>query len=107
MRGLLGIAVILVLAWALSEDRVSRAVAGCRHQASLLQFGLALLFLKFPPAPAAFLLLNRAVEALQNATEAGTGFVFGYLGGGAIAVCRDAARAPASSSPFAHCRWCW
>src|SRR6185312_7931738 len=42
------------------------------------------MFLKFPPAGAAFLLLNRAVEALQHATEAGTGFVFGYLGGGEL-----------------------
>jgi concentrative nucleoside transporter, CNT family len=41
-------------------------------------------FLKFPPARAGFLLLNRAVEGLQSATEAGTGFVFGYLGGGTL-----------------------
>ena len=83
MRGLFGIAVILLLAWGLSEDRgrVSwRVVAS----GVLLQFGLALLFLKFPPARAAVLLLNRAVEGLQNATEAGTGFVFGYLGGGPL-----------------------
>src|SRR5437762_13442771 len=80
MRGLLGIAVLLLLAWVLSEDRFRvawRVVAA----GVLLQFGLALLFLKFPPAGAVFLLLNQAVEALQKATEAGTGFVFGYLGG--------------------------
>src|SRR3954454_13017444 len=80
MRGLLGIAAILLFAWVLSEDRFRvawRVVAA----GGLLQFGLALLFLKFPPAAAVFLLLNRAVEALQKATEAGTGFVFGYLGG--------------------------
>src|ERR1041384_8473103 len=80
MRGLLGIAVLLLLAWALSEDRFRVAwrvvVTGV-----LLQFALALLFLKFPPATAVFLVLNQAVEALQKATEAGTGFVFGYLGG--------------------------
>ena len=80
MRGLLGIAVLLLFAWGLSEDRFRVAwrvvVAGV-----LLQFGLALLFLKFPPATSIFLLLNQAVEALQKATEAGTGFVFGYLGG--------------------------
>jgi CNT family concentrative nucleoside transporter len=80
MRGLLGIAVLLLLAWGLSEDRFRVAwrvvVTGV-----LLQFALALLFLKFPPATAVFLVLNRAVEALQKATEAGTGFVFGYLGG--------------------------
>src|SRR6202158_2874911 len=83
MRGLLGIAAILLFAWVLSEDRFRvawRVVAA----GVLLQFGLALLFLKFPPAAAAFLLLNRAVEALQRATEAGTGFVFGYLGGGEL-----------------------
>src|ERR1700730_15824333 len=80
MRGLLGIAAILLFAWVLSEDRFRvawRVVAA----GVLLQFGLALLFLKFPPATAVFLLLNQAVEALQKATEAGTGFVFGYLGG--------------------------
>ncbi len=83
MRPLLGIGAILVLAWAISEDRFRvpwRVVA----TGVLLQFALALLFLKIPPARAAFLLLNRAVEALQQATEAGTGFVFGYLGGGAL-----------------------
>jgi len=81
MRGLFGVAAILLLAWVLSENRWRvpwRVVAA----GVLLQFALALLFLKFPPASAAFLLLNRAVEALQKATEAGTGFVFGYLGGG-------------------------
>ena len=81
MRPLLGIAAILLLAWAISEDRWRipwrLVIAGV-----LLQFALALLFLKFPPAAAAFLLLNDAVEAVQKATEAGTGFVFGYLGGG-------------------------
>src|SRR5580693_3577851 len=36
------------------------------------------------PAAAAFLWLNAGVQALQKATDAGTGFVFGYLGGGAL-----------------------
>ena len=83
MRGLLGIAVILVFAWILSEDRF-RVPWRIVVVGVLLQFGLALMFLKFPPAAAAFLLLNRAVEALQKATDAGTGFVFGYLGGGEL-----------------------
>ena len=72
MRGLLGIGVILSLAWALSEER-GRVPWRLVIAGILLQFGLALLFLKFPPARAAFLLLNRAVEGLQSATEAGTG----------------------------------
>jgi CNT family concentrative nucleoside transporter len=83
LRGLLGIAVILVFAWAISEDRF-RVPWRIVVVGVLLQFGLALLFLEFPPAKAVFLVLNRAVEALQTATEAGTGFVFGYLGGGEL-----------------------
>src|SRR5215475_5785780 len=50
----------------------------------LLQFAVALALLKFPPVAKAFLLLNDGVEALQKATDAGTGFVFGYLGGGPL-----------------------
>src|ERR1051325_2166503 len=80
MRGLLGIAVLLLLAWALSEDRFRVAWRGV-VTGGLLQFALALLFLKFPPATAVVLVVNQAVEALQKATEAGTGFVFGYRGG--------------------------
>src|SRR5476651_536065 len=80
MRGLLGIAALLLLAWAISEDRfrvpVRVVVVGV-----LLQFVLAVVFLKFPPAAKTFLLLNDGVEALQKATDAGTGLVFGYLGG--------------------------
>src|SRR5271154_311556 len=83
MRGLLGIAVILGFALAISEARF-RVPWRIVVVGVLLQFGLALLFLEFPPARAVFLLLNRAVEALQTATEAGTGFVFGYLGGGEL-----------------------
>ena len=80
MRGLLGIAALLLLAWAISENRWRvplRVVA----VGVLLQVVLALVLLKFPPAAKAFLLLNDAVEALQKATDAGTGLVFGYLGG--------------------------
>jgi len=76
-------AVLLLTAWAISEDRfrvpVRVVVAGV-----LLQAAVAVLLLKFPPAAKAFLLLNDGVQALQSATDAGTGFVFGYLGGGAL-----------------------
>jgi concentrative nucleoside transporter, CNT family len=83
VRGLLGLAVLLFIAWALSEDRWHvplRVVAA----GVLLQFALALLFLKVPFAGRVFLLLNDGVEALQKATDAGTGFVFGYLGGATL-----------------------
>jgi concentrative nucleoside transporter, CNT family len=81
MRGLLGIAALLLFAWLLSEDRfrvpVRVVIAGL-----LLQVALAVVFLKFPPARSVFLLLNKGVAALQAATDSGTSFVFGYLGGG-------------------------
>ncbi len=81
MRGLLGLASLLFLSWLLSENRwripVRTVVAGIG-----LQLGLAVVFVKFPIAASFFLLINRGVEALQRATDAGTSFVFGYLGGG-------------------------
>lgn len=75
-----GIGVVLVVAWALSEDRRAvpwRTVAG----GMALQLVLALVLIGFPPATRAVLALNDAVHALQTATDAGTRFVFGYLGG--------------------------
>ena len=80
MRGLLGIAALLLVALALSEAKRAirwRVVGG----GLLLQGAIALLFLKLPPAIALLVGLNRAVGALQSATEAGTSLVFGFLGG--------------------------
>jgi concentrative nucleoside transporter, CNT family len=80
MRGLLGLAALLAVAWVLSEDRRRipwRTVAG----GVLLQLALAALLLGFPPATAVVFLLNDGATALQNATQAGTSFVFGYLAG--------------------------
>src|SRR5579872_4636418 len=80
MRGLLGLVALLAIAWILSEDRrripwrtVATGVA--------LQLALAALLLGFPPARSAIFLLNDGATALQNATQIGTSFVFGYLGG--------------------------
>ena len=81
MRALAGVAALLLLAWLLSEDRGKipwRTVIG----GVALQFALALLLIGFPPATRAVLVLNDAADALQRATDAGTGFVFGYLAGG-------------------------
>ena len=79
----LGELALLLLAWLLSEDRRRipwrTVIAGV-----VLQVALAVLLLGFPPAVAVVMLVNRAAHALQRATEAGTGFVFGYLGGGRL-----------------------
>ena len=80
MRGLLGLAALLAIAWALSEDR-RRIPWRTVGAGVLLQVALAVLLLGFPPANAVIFLLNDGATALQNATQVGTSFVFGYLGG--------------------------
>jgi CNT family concentrative nucleoside transporter len=80
VQAVLGIAGLLAIAWLLSERRREvpwRAVAA----GLALLLALALLFLKLPYAKEAFLGLNDALLVLEKATQAGTGFVFGYLGG--------------------------
>ncbi len=81
LHGGLGLASLVGLAWLLSENRHSvrprLVLAGLA-----IQLLLALMLLKLPPAKQLFLALNDLVLALQAATRAGTGFVFGYLGGG-------------------------
>lgn len=47
-----------------------------------LQFVLALMFLKVPLFQTLFSYMNQAVLSLQAATNAGTAFVFGFIGGG-------------------------
>ena len=77
---MVGILVLVCLAWLFSENRkvisVRTLVAGMG-----LQIGLGLLLLKFPGSQSVFLWLNQIVYALEESTKAGTGFVFGSLGG--------------------------
>ncbi len=83
MQAVTGYAVLLALAWALGEDR--RAIHWRTVGAGLaLQAALAVLLIGFTPAQRAILLLNDAAAALQDATDAGSAFLFGYLGGGAL-----------------------
>jgi concentrative nucleoside transporter, CNT family len=88
MRGVLGIFILLLVAWALGERRrrdERRRISWRTVAAGLaLQLVLAVLLLKFPLASQALLLLNRVALAVQEATDQGTAFVFGYLGGGAL-----------------------
>ena len=81
LQGLAGVAGLVAIAWALSEDR--KRVSWRLVAAGLAAQGLvAVVLLKVPAAKTLFLLLNRLVDALAGATRAGTSFVFGYLGGG-------------------------
>ncbi len=80
MQSILGLAVLIGIAWLLSERRAAFSLREALV-AVAIQFGLALLLLKAPPFQALFLTLNDAILALDRATTAGTSFVFGYLGG--------------------------
>ena len=83
LQGVFGLLVLTAFAWLLSEDR--RALGWRVPVAGLgLQLLIALIVLRLPAARNVFASLNDAVVALQNATEAGTSFVFGYLGGGPL-----------------------
>ena len=78
-----GLVMLLLLAWLLSENR--RMVPWRIVLAGLaLQMVLAALLLKAPPLQRMFLALNDALLALERATQAGTSFVFGYLGGAPV-----------------------
>ena len=83
LQSALGVVVLLGFAWAISENRraVSLKSAGA---ALLFTVGTALLLLKIPYIAAAFAQLARAVDAVSEASRAGTSFVFGYLGGGTL-----------------------
>ena len=82
LQSALGVFAILAIAFAISEDR--RAVPWRPVVTGLgVTFALALLMLKVPQTEIAFGVINRAVDAVADATRAGTSFVFGYVGGGA------------------------
>jgi len=80
LQSFIGFLALAFLAWLFSENRTKvnlRTLAAGLG----LQVVLALILLKFPGSQEVFLWLNKAVGAIESATRAGTGFVFGYLGG--------------------------
>ena len=83
LQSAFGFVAILGLAWLVSENRRVVAwrtvIAGVALQ---IVFGAALL--KLTVFKQFFLALNDALLALEKATQAGTTFVFGYLGGAAL-----------------------
>ncbi len=78
-RALIGIVLIYGLCWLLSEKRKLfpwRVVIG----ATAMQFVFALILFGIPFIKETLLKANAIVDGLQNATRAGTSFVFGYVG---------------------------
>jgi CNT family concentrative nucleoside transporter len=83
VRGLLGSLGLLAIAFVLSENRRATDLKGLLAGMALL-VGLAVALLKLPGGAVVFDAVNRAVDALAQATQAGTAVVFGYVGGGPL-----------------------
>ncbi|MDE2377114.1 nucleoside transporter C-terminal domain-containing protein [Bradyrhizobium sp.] len=83
LQSALGVFALLALTFALAENR--RAVS--LRQAAIglaATFATALVLLKLPIVARGFGAINDAVGAISTASRAGTAFVFGYVGGGAL-----------------------
>ncbi len=80
-RGIIGIAVLMGLAWGFSENR--RSLPGWKWIAGalLMQGLLAVVIVRVPVVWAAVGLVNNAVSAVEAATLKGSSYMFGYLGG--------------------------
>jgi CNT family concentrative nucleoside transporter len=78
-----GLLVFAGIAWCLSENR-RRVSLLIPLVGILIQLAVGLILLKLSVFREFFLLLNRIVLSLQAATNQGTSFVFGYLGGGSL-----------------------
>jgi CNT family concentrative nucleoside transporter len=80
LQGILGLSAIILVCAACSSNR--KAISPSLVLRSLaLQLVLALLLLKLPGSQHLFWFLNEAIVVLQEATRAGTSFIFGYIGG--------------------------
>ncbi len=78
-RALGGIALIYALCWAISSSRKLlpwKVILG----ATALQFAFALLLFGVPVIRDGLFSINSVIGGLQEATRAGTNFVFGYIG---------------------------
>ena len=80
MQSLLGFVFLIFLAWLCSENR-RRMNPRILISGILLQFALAVVFLKIPFFQNLFFKLNYLTLLLEKGTTAGCSFVFGYLGG--------------------------
>src|ERR1700676_4547807 len=83
LQSAFGVLALLAMAWAFGENR--RAVSPRQAAVGLIVTILtAVVMIKLPLVAHAFGIINDAVGAISSASRAGTGFVFGYLGGGTL-----------------------
>src|SRR5262245_65485185 len=83
LQSAFGIFALLAIAWMFGESRSAVSL----KQAAIglvVTFLTAVILIKLPVVANAFGAINDAVGAIAAATRAGTSFVFGYVGGGAL-----------------------
>src|SRR5690348_1998687 len=83
LQSAFGIVALLLIAWALGENRSSVSL----KQAAMglvVTLATAVILIKLPIVAHAFSAINDAVGAIADASRAGTSFVFGYVGGGPL-----------------------
>ncbi|MFN3620600.1 NupC/NupG family nucleoside CNT transporter [Sphingorhabdus sp.] len=83
-QGLIGIMLVLMLAWAISEDRAARPSWRWIFGALTLQIALALAVTRVPFIWTLVAYANDAVAAVEKATLVGSIYMFGYTGGAPI-----------------------
>src|SRR5690348_6144536 len=83
LQSAFGIVALLLIAWALGENRSSVSL----KQAAIglvVTLATAVILIKLPIVAHAFSAINDAVGAIADASRAGTSFVFGYVGGASL-----------------------
>lgn len=78
LRGLCGMAIIILIAWFFSTDR-KRVNWGTVGKALALQFVIAVSVLMFPAVQTVFEVMGKAFVAVLDWTKAGSDFLFGSL----------------------------
>lgn len=83
VQSLVGLMIMMAICFAFSEKRQNVRFS-IVIKSLILQVIFAALLLKLPASQQLFVVLNGAIAELQAATQAGTTFIFGYLGGGPL-----------------------
>ncbi len=94
-QGLIGLTLILLFAWAISENRQDRPSWKWIGGALLLQLTIALVIVRVPFVWEIIGLANQGVMAIEKATLVGSSYMFGYAGGGELPfVLKEGAQPP-------------
>ncbi|MGB5723675.1 MAG: nucleoside transporter C-terminal domain-containing protein [Parasphingorhabdus sp.] len=94
-QGLIGLTLILLFVWAISENRNDRPSWKWIGGALLLQLAIALVIVRVPFVREIIGLANQGVMAIEKASLVGSSYMFGYAGGAELPfVLKEGAQPP-------------